>query len=344
MEYFGLVRVDRTSDWQRSPICPSAAAFGHYAIKLYATGFRRLAELAVGVEHLDFMGLSTVDDNGLKSIGKIDSLKNSCGTWSRYYRRRPDPPCPPRQAGRVVALGLRGHSRPGLCQFGPDQIACALKLSVAALDTETLRALASLVQLEELALQAGAAPAGFLQAADFQFLNTLKNLQTFVIALPGPADDKKMLASGTAILSVASTLPSLRKLTAFNIIADGGGLAALANAPHLEELTLFKFVLSEQDLSSLGALVHLKKLTLIGNSEVPEAAWAKLASMRQLTMLAITGGSLENFDDTALRHLASLDRLESLTVPGRKITGTGLAALANLKQLKTLRLTGCAHR
>src|SRR5207248_78368 len=46
--------------------------------------------------------------------------------------------------------------------------------------------------------------------------------------------------------------------------------------------------------------------------------------------------------DDSLKHLASLRRLRSLSLHGRKITGAGLAALAGLAELRSLDLTNSA--
>jgi hypothetical protein len=89
------------------------------------------------------------------------------------------------------------------------------------------------------------------------------------------------------------------------------------------------------DLACLSGLTELERLSLVGPG-IGDEGLKHLASLTRLESLSV-GGS-PSLTDAGLRHLVNLHRLDSLLIHDSRITERGLAHLYPLKTLRTLRI------
>jgi len=128
--------------------------------------------------------------------------------------------------------------------------------------------------------------------------------------------------------------------------------------PELRRLTLYAPPSTDAALESLHGSKRLESIGLFGDSDVTAAGAARLASLENLTVVALSGPQLDDqaleqisrlaklkllavggaFTDDGLRSLVKLAKLEQLALQSEKITDAGLARLGDLEQLKELDL------
>jgi Leucine-rich repeat (LRR) protein len=294
---------------------------------LTANGYRRLAELADGVESLGVQhAWQGIRDDELEFIGKIRSL-HELSVWPvsvtdvglshlagldnlevlrlSDFRDTPDF----NKQGRRDKLS----DCSGLASLAPIKLLRRLDLQEVPIGAAGFKALAQLNQLETLRLSALRLPPGDEGTPeDVAALKSLSNLRSFEIATSVYWNGEASLEFGYAVLRAAAGMSSLRSLKVHGPCTSGGSLEALAKASHLEELFLDPVTLSDRSLSAIGRMKDLRNLGLGSEGIVTAEVLAKLAAIPQLTQLALSGDS--------------------------QLTGTDLAALANLKQLKALTL------
>jgi beta-lactamase regulating signal transducer with metallopeptidase domain/Leucine-rich repeat (LRR) protein len=75
--------------------------------------------------------------------------------------------------------------------------------------------------------------------------------------------------------------------------------------------------------------------------KITDAVLASLEGLTQLRTLNLASPFNAEYTESGLKHLASLTKLQSLSLQGKKITDAGVKHLKGLSQLKSLRLMGC---
>ena len=330
---------------------PQSAHLMVVQYSLTVPGYTRLAQLAAGIEQLNFNGGAPkdIDDEGLKAIGQIGSLKRLT-LFTRPVIARGQTAVtttwPITDAGLAHLEGLdkleelklfscQGIRGPGYAALAPIKSLRHLTVSNAPIDAAGFAALAKLTQLDGLVLQPDDFPPASFKPADVGALKSLSHLEMLAIGTTSAKNSGDLLAYGDAILATAAEMPRLRQLTIRGIGTAADGLEAFAKAAHLQELHLDQVVLNDRALAAIGEMKELRKLELGGKGIVSDAVLAKLAGLPQITELSFSGSGMT---DDALRQLANLRDLEILRLPDSKITGTGLAAFDNLKHLKDITL------
>ena len=126
------------------------------------------------------------------------------------------------------------------------------------------------------------------------------------------------------------------------LVLDGSQLTdgAFAQIGKLRDLELLyvsnAFAVTDAGVFSLKKLRRLRNLN-IDDSQIGDHSVATIADLPDLTSLSLHGS---NITDEGLRHLATMKRLESLSIGGGPATFTarGLAPLATLQGLNSLDL------
>ena len=167
-----------------------------------------------------------------------------------------------------------------------------------------------------------------MTAAGLEALARWTNLQS--LSLPdGVVTDELLLK--------LSTLTQLRTFE-LNGMRYGGpvtarGLAVLSSFPHLQELRLDGLALSDEVTIPIGTLTELRSL-LFYRAPLTDAG---IANLSRLTMLEELGLGESQVSDKSLEIIGKMTRLQSLDLRA-PVTGKGLSALRNLKDLKWLTL------
>ncbi len=160
-------------------------------------------------------------------------------------------------------------------------------------------------------------------------------------------------------LQQLKSLPRLKTLNLAQSRITGAGLACLAASDGLETLSLSSTRLDDAGMANLRLFPNIESLDLAG-TDIGDDGLANLENLRQMRSLSIgqmghvalhslgiplslghetpRGGA--RITDAGIAHLAGLTKLESLRLTGIKLSDAGLAHLANLKQLQTLELSG----
>jgi Leucine-rich repeat (LRR) protein len=119
--------------------------------------------------------------------------------------------------------------------------------------------------------------------------------------------------------------------------ATNATLALVEKNGEVRVLDLSRTLVTDEGLSRLAGLKQLEDLNLSGRS-VKDAGLAHLAGLTALKRLDLNGHAIT---DEGLKHLGKLVNLEWLDLQSwGAMKGSGFRHLANLKKLKTLRVSG----
>lgn len=247
---------------------------------------------------------SNVDDSGLISVAKIESLQN---------------------------LDLRGCAvgDAGIAHLGGLKQLNAIKFSGKDAATQVtdaaMKTLAGIKTLEEIALD-------FLPITD-----------RGVAALGGLPKLSDLYLAGTQVTDeAAQTLASfsaLKKLRIASTPFGNDGLAELAGLTQLVELDLSECAaIDDAALGTLGGFAKLSKLNLYATS-VGDGDWGQLAGATKLQWLNV---DKTNVGDSSLQALGKLTSLTFLHLGSTQITDAGLPQLAGLSKLEKLIVTRTA--
>lgn len=222
---------------------------------------------------------------------------------------------------RRLRLGNTGVKGPGLRHVGTLGNLRDLSLSLTQVSDDAFPHLAGLVQLRELDLSSSQ-----VTGTGFAHLGKLANLAR-VNLHNTPVND--------AGLAEIAKVPISEWLWLMHTRFTDAGARALA-----AQKTLRQCGIGSLDPGSSGkAVAALAGLPLeqlwIGDRQATAEGIAEAASITTLERLE--GGSP---DDQTLRRLAALPKLTELVVSGAAATDAGVAALADSKSLKHLRLSG----
>lgn len=149
------------------------------------------------------------------------------------------------------------------------------------------------------------------------------------------AIDVSHLTFSETVLTGLRELPRLRKLTMLKArFPTGPSLAVIGQLPHLEQLTLTETLITDADLTGLRDMPHLRELHLDA-TPLTDAAFEHLATLTRLEVLtisqaAITSRGLQKLCGSAGSQLRILDVHQ--TAAGRN----GFAALSGLPALEEL--------
>lgn len=222
---------------------------------------------------------------------------------------------------RRLWLANTGVKGPGLRHVGTLGNLRGLSLSLTQVSDDAFPHLAGLVQLRELDLSSSQ-----VTGTGFAHLGRLEHL-TRVNFHNTPVNDAGLAEIGKVPVSEWLWLMHTRFTDA--------GAAALAGQKTLRQCGIG----SLEPGSSGKAVAALAGLPLerlwIGDRQATAEGIAEAASIATLERLE--GGSP---DDETLRRLAALPKLTELVVSGAAATDAGVAALADSKSLKQLRLSG----
>jgi Leucine-rich repeat (LRR) protein len=139
----------------------------------------------------------------------------------------------------------------------------------------------------------GLAACSQLEPDDLKHLSEVPSLRVLNVTSTGMGP-----AACTSIRDI-STLTEL--VISHNPLGDEG-LPPLANLPGLVELTLHSCQLTDQGLAALAAFPRLQKLELNGNRGITDKAIPRLAVLRGLTELHVTGTGITRLGVEQLRH------------------------------------------
>lgn len=131
-------------------------------------------------------------------------------------------------------------------------------------------------------------------------------------------------------------MPRLRVLSLWCRRITGSCLEPLRDSKSLEDLQFYGSPLSAAGFENIGAIRNLKEL-YFNQVDVSDRNLSDLRNLTGLTSLTLENNQ-SKITDAGLVHFCGMTRLESLNLTGCKITGKGLAALKEMKQLKVLNL------
>ena len=225
------------------------------------------------------------------------------------------------KAARIVRISDASLTR--LDGLRPQRGLRILVLNGMPLGDEALEALSGLRDLEELSLGgAGIHGEGLSHLAGCTKLRDLNLWGT-------PVDD-------TALAPLGS-LRALKRLNLGHTRISSAGLAGLAGLTELAFLGLDGATLVSGTLDRLAGLGNLADLNL-NSCRFDRAALTSLGRMAQLQILRLDRVTIDNspLNDAHLSSLAGLAALREIQVTNTQVTGTGLAALGNLRNLEKI--------
>lgn len=110
-------------------------------------------------------------------------------------------------------------------------------------------------------------------------------------------------------------------------------LPYLEGVPHLTHLFLHKGQASDPGMKYVGSLKDLRVLMMWDAAALTDAGVSRLGGLSNLGSLHINDSQI---GDESLRVLATLPRIEKLSLQGNRITDAGLAHLRSKSELKSL--------
>ena len=148
------------------------------------------------------------------------------------------------------------------------------------------------------------------------------------------------LPDGVVTDELLLKLSPLTQLRSFDLMGmrygaavSARGFAVLLSFPHLHELRLDGLILSDEVTIPIGTLTELRSLQFY-RAPITDAG---IANLSRLTMLEELGLGESQVSDKSLEIIGKMTRLQSLDLRA-PVTGKGLSALRNLKDLKWLTL------
>ncbi|MBV07653.1 hypothetical protein [Rubinisphaera sp.] len=214
-----------------------------------------------------------------------------------------------------------------------------------AIGDSACRSIGMLTQIEKLHVFLGD-----VSISGINHLAKLNNLKTLELRVPGLNDDTMAAAiirrfpllteiylSGLGIgpqtFDAVGSVKSLSILwLKHRIEVDGEAFAHLLKCHQLQELWL-RCQVQEDWYDTIGRLNSLKLLDL--GRVCADRDLSKLASLNQLEVLRIYGGT---YSDRSLAKLNRLTQLKQLTLSSENVAGSAFRELSEFDQLKELRL------
>jgi hypothetical protein len=176
---------------------------------------------------------------------------------------------------------------------------------------------------------------GVIGDADLRPLKALERLED--------VDLSQCLNITDAGLGEVAAIPTIKVLKLGTEMGVGppitdAGLIPLTRLRWLEVLDLSQCGrITDQGLKTVALCQNLKELSLRSGMapgpRVTDAGLSYLASLGRLQSLSLAGTEIT---DAGLRHLKGLPRLESLDLSGTRVTDAGMVHLLACKRLKTL--------
>jgi RNA polymerase sigma factor (sigma-70 family) len=145
---------------------------------------------------------------------------------------------------------------------------------------------------------------------------------------------RNLSAVTPAGLKVLGKLTEMRKLSIDYVAMDEAGIQALAPLTKLEDLLLWNLSPTSPPLEGLGELKSLRHLRT--NAAISSSAIRALARLRNLESIT---DELTKITDDDLVHLARLPKLHTLILGSDKVTAASLPTLATMTSLRTLYVT-----
>ncbi len=169
---------------------------------------------------------------------------------------------------------------------------------------------------------------GGVTADTMRLLKKLDRLHTLTIHWPDPKPDEAAMTA----------LGELTELQVLEIDAHKLGdddLKPLAGLSTLSELSLLGAMITDDGLKFLEGLRKLQKLNLTAAPRITGAGLVHLEGLAELRDLSL---GYTHVDDAGLAHLAPLKHLQTLRLPGTPIRGPGLVHLGGLAELTEISL------
>lgn len=96
----------------------------------------------------------------------------------------------------------------------------------------------------------------------------------------------------------------------------------------------------QQIMEQLGGKVTVKEGRIVGvefrnSSRIGPREWAIIGSLKDLTKLTVHGQA-KGLNDSTVRYLTKLEKLESLSTDGAQLTDKGLSEISRMKNLKSV--------
>ena len=155
-----------------------------------------------------------------------------------------------------------------------------------------------------------------------------------IFVYPGPVKGARLDARD---LKSVSEMQRLVMLALNNTTLPTGTLKQLAALKDLRQLYLVQVGLTDAALRDLRALQGLQSLSLNDNTALTSASMKEIGQLKQLRWL-----SLGHTQVTSLKDLKALEHLETLFLPGTRMTDAMLDDLAGFSKLSSLFLSGSA--
>jgi Leucine-rich repeat (LRR) protein len=309
-----------------------------YGVEIADDQLKHISHLT-GLKHIDLHGTNILG-TGLKYLTGLKSLKK---------------------------LWLSGT------HVGDNELSCLLVLpsleGLGLRDTPTTDAgmvhVGKITSLEVLSLSAGVGDEGLAH------LNGLKNLRWLSTEDPGVTDKglaclagltnleylglegaqvsdagmvylknmsklKKLRLYGTRVTEKGFVhLKSLKNLEEINVLygVTETGLMALSKLPSLKNITVDGDLLGKEGITLLSKFKSLEHV-YIDNTDKMDAIVKELVNLRGLKELTLGTG----LTDKGLIQLKTMQSLQALTIGPSRITGKGIAALAEIPSLRILQL------
>jgi len=161
-----------------------------------------------------------------------------------------------------------------------------------------------------------------LKGRDLEAIARLPNLER--LSLP---QDLTINVSGAREIA---KLVQLKSLGLYNVNIDDASFVELRTLVRLEELDLTHTSITDEGLITVVQMPLLRTLELHRypfhtSQQLSDACLASIAQLRELERLSLSG----KVTDAGLKQVARLPKLKSLSIHNTKITGNGLAALAD---------------
>jgi Leucine-rich repeat (LRR) protein len=287
-----------------------------------------------------------IDDQGLKEIAKMRSLEELDLSYTRIS-----------PAGlsylkdlkhlHIISVSYGAGNDDGLANLGRMQSLQTIKIARAAITENGLLRLSALKDLNTLILYYDHA----LSARDIHAIGQCKALSK--LSLEGTPIVDESAFGNLSTLHLTDLKLSDSKVTdkAFEIVSHfkdlttlrcagtkitNAGLKYLSGLHNLTEADLSRNVITDGALESIAKL-PLSSL-ILSKTEITNSELQAASSMTQLNMLNLSGTRISG--SGGISYL-SKSQIVSLDLSGTEIDDTALAFVADMKNLKSLKITDC---
>ncbi len=292
-----------------------------------------------GLQELD-LSETNILGTGLKYLAKLDSLKK---LWLANTHVGDDELSSLLELPSLEDLGLRDTptTDAGMVHVGKITSLEVLSLS-AGVGDEGLAHLNGLKNLRWLSTgdrgvtDKGLACLAGLTNLEYLGLEGAQVSDAGLVYLKNMSKLKKIRLYGTPVTEKGFVhLKSLKNLEEINVLfgVTETGLVALSKLPSLKNITVDGDSLGEEGLKLLSKFKSLEHV-YIDNTDKMDAIIKELINLRGLKKLTLGTGLTDN----GLIQLKNMQSLQALTIGPSRITGKGIAALAEISSLRVLQL------